>query len=296
VAAGPAAPPAQAPYEGPLVDSHGHLDADSGADGDTLIAVYDATGVRGGWVFGVPWTRAATATARYPERLVPFLGEEYRDTLAIGSIYRDAAGIDALLGERAVRGIGEMILRHSAFRLGPAGGNASGPASEVPADDPALLAVYAAAGRRGVPVVVHQEAGYAAELERALAASPDTLFVWSHAGHGQAAMLQPLLARYPNLHVDLAARTPWIGAGTVLTDGDGALRPEWAGLIAEYPDRFLIGFDLFVPAHFRLPYVGDTVRYYRRLLGQLDPATVEAVAYRNADRLAPPLIVPASER
>jgi hypothetical protein len=73
----------------------------------------------------------------------------------------------------------------------------------------------------------------------------------------------------------------------VLTEGDGTLRPEWAALLAEYPDRLLIGFDLFVPAHYRLPYVRDTVGYYRGLLGQLDPAAAEQIAFRNAERLAP---------
>jgi predicted TIM-barrel fold metal-dependent hydrolase len=158
---------------------------------------------------------------------------------------------------------------------------------DVPADHPLLLEAYGVAGRYGVPVVVHQEATYAEELERAVARTPGTTFVWAHAGHGPAATLRSLLGRYPNLYADLAARTPWLGPGTVLTDGDGALRPEWAALLAEFPDRLLVGFDLFVPAHYRLPYLRDTVGYYRGLLGQLDPAAAEQIAFRNADRLAP---------
>ena len=71
------------------------------------------------------------------------------------------------------------------------------------------------------------------------------------------------------------------------TEGDGTLRSEWAALLAEYPDRLLVGFDLFVPAHYRLPYVRDTVGYYRGLLGQLDVAAAEQIAFRNAERLAP---------
>jgi hypothetical protein len=289
-AAAPASPVARAAsrdYSGPLVDAHAHLEGDSGVSAEGLLGLYDETGVRAAWLFGSPWSVAAEAARRYPARFVPFLAEGYTATLAEGSAYRDAGRLEALLGDGTVRGLGEIILRHSAFRLGPAGGGYAAPAVDVPADHPVLLEAYAVADRYRVPVVVHQEAAYVAELERALAAAPGTTFVWAHAGHGPAATLRSLLGRYPNLYADLAARTPWLGPGTVITDGDGTLRAEWAALLAEYPDRLLIGFDLFVPAHYRLPYVRDTVGYYRGLLGQLDPAAAEQIAFRNADRLAP---------
>jgi len=277
----------QQPYTGPLVDAHAHLEAESGVTAEALLALYDETGVRGAWLFGFPWSVAADAARSHPERLVPFLAEGYATTLGPESAYRDSTGLESLLASRAVRGLGEVILRHSAFRLGPSGGGYSAPATDVPADHPLLVEAYQLAGRQGVPVVVHQEAAYVAELERALRAAPDTTFVWAHAGHGPASTLRPLLVRYPNLYADLSARTPWIGARTVLTDPSGELWAEWRDLLAQYPDRFLVGFDLFVPAHYRLAYVRDTVQYYRGLLGRLDPAAAEAVGYRNAERLAP---------
>src|SRR5439155_762421 len=106
----------------------------------------------------------------------------------------------------------------------------------VRSDHPLLLEAYGVAGRYGVPVVVHQEAAYVAELERALVMTPGTTFVWAHAGHGPAATLRSLLVRYPNLYADLAARTPWLRPGTVLTDGDGTLRPG-AGRVVGASDR-----------------------------------------------------------
>ena len=275
------------PYRGPLVDAHAHLDAESGVDADTLMALYDQVGVRGAWVFGLPWQVATTAWERHPHRVVPFLSEAYTETLSPHASYRNPAGLQELLGGGYVRGLGEVILRHSSFRLIASVGGGAWPATEVPADHPDLVAAYALAGRHGVPVVVHQEVAYAEELERALRAAPSTTFVWAHAGHGPAAAVRPLLARNPNLYADLSARTPWLGAGTVLTQPDGRLRPEWAALLAEYPDRFLVGLDLFAPGHYRLPYVRDTVEYYRALLGRVDPTTAELVAYRNAERLAP---------
>jgi hypothetical protein len=293
VAATPAQPAAQAPsesatpYQGPIVDTHAHLEASTPVSVDLLLALYDAVGVRGAWVFGVPWSTATSAWERFPERIVPFLAEGYADALGPASSYRNPDGLDELLRGGYVRGLGEMILRHSPFRLSAGVGGGAWPAVNVAADDPTLLGAYTVAGRHGAPVVVHQEAAYAAELERAVQVSPATTFVWAHAGHGTAPTLRPLLARYPNLYADLSARTPWLGPGTVLTHADGSLQPEWAALLAEYPDRFLIGFDLFAVGHYRLAYVQDTAGYYRALLGRLDPATAERIAHGNAERLAP---------
>lgn len=282
VAAQPSAQ--QPPYSGPLVDTHAHLEAESGVTIDTYMALYDQVGVKGGWMMGVPWMLATDAWERYPDRVVPFLAEEYTETVAPQSVYVHHAALEDLLAGGYGRGLGEMILRHAPFQL--AGGYSAG-ATHVPADHPALLPTYALAGKYGVPVVVHQEAAYAEELERALRSAPDTRFVWAHAGHGPAATARALLARHPNLHADLSARTPWLGPGTVITRQDGTLQSDWAALLAEFPDRFTIGLDLFAPQHYRPDYVRNTVEYYRRLLGQLDPAAAEAIAYRNAERLAP---------
>jgi len=272
------------PYPGPLVDTHAHLEAESGVTIETFLALYDQVGVKGGWMMGVPWMLATDAWERYPDRVVPFLAEEYTETVAPQSVYVNQAALEDLLAGGYGRGLGEMILRHAPFQL--AGGYAAG-AVNVPADHPALLPAYTLAGKYGVPVVVHQEAAYAEELERALRGAPGTTFVWAHAGHGPAATARALLTRYPNLYADLSARTPWLGPGTVITRPDGTLQPEWAELLAEFPDRFTIGFDMFAPQHYRPDYVRNTVDYYRRLLGQLDPAAAEAIAYRNAERLAP---------
>ena len=274
----------RAPYAGPIVDTHAHLEAESGVTIDTFLALYDQVGVKGGWMMGLPWMLATDAWERYPDRVVPFLAEEYTETVAPQSVYVNHAALDDLLACGYGRGLGEMILRHSPFRL--AGGYSAG-ATHVPADHPSLLPAYALAGKYGVPVVVHQEAAFADELERALRSAPDTQFVWAHVGHGPAGTARSLLARYPNLHADLSARTPWLGPGTVLTRLDGTLQPEWAALLSEFPDRFTIGLDMFAPQHYRPDHVRNTVQYYRGLLGQLDPTAAEAIAYRNAERLAP---------
>ena len=278
---------AAGPYDGPLVDAHSHLKAGVGVGVDELIGLYDGSGVRGVLLFGEPWPVATDARDRYPSRVVPFLAEGYANAVHPHSSYVNPEGLDQLLAGWFVRGLGEVILRHSPYRLGAVGGYASAPANNVPADHPALIEAYRRAGAYGVPVNVHQEHFFSAELERALRAAPDTTFVWAHAGHGPAHAVRPLLARNPNLMADLSARTPWIGPGTVLLRPNGALDPAWAATLTDFADRFVIGLDLFAPAHYRAGYVNQMVAYYRGLLGQLDPTVADLVGYQNAERIAP---------
>ncbi len=278
---------AAGPYEGPLVDAHSHLKAASGPSPDELIGLYDGAGVRGAVLFGEPWPVASDARDRYPRRIVPFLAEGYANALHPDSSYVNPAGLDQLLAANVVRGLGEVILRHSPYRLGAVGGYASAPANNVPADHPSLVAGYRQAAVWGAPVNVHQEWFYADELERALQAAPETTFVWAHAGHGPASVVGPLLRRNPNLLADLSARTPWIGPGTVLLRPNGALEPAWASTLTDLADRFVIGLDLFAPAHFRADYVNQMVAYYRGLLGQLAPDVAVMIGHGNAERIAP---------
>jgi hypothetical protein len=273
-------------YDGPLVDAHTHLRQSDGPPIETLMSLYDAAGVRGVMLFGEPWPVATAARDRYPNRVVPFLAEGYANALHPDSSYVNPQGLEQLLAGRFVRGLGEVICRHSPYRLGADGGFASAPANDVPADHPALVEAYRQAGRYGAPVNVHQEWFFAAELERALQAAPDTTFVWAHAGHGPAGVVQGVMERNPNLLADLSARTPWIGPGTVLLRPDGSLDPGWWAALHEFPDRFMFGLDLFSPAHYNPGYVTRMVDYNRGLLGQLGPEVAEMIAYRNAERIS----------
>lgn len=281
------APAAAARYAGRLIDAHCHLTADDPLDASGLVRLLEAASVDGCWLFAHPWSLGTDAWLAHPERIVPFLAEPYADAVADWSSYVNHEWLAWLLAGGYVRGLGEVILRHSPFRLGAAGGYASAPANHVPADDPRLIAAYRIAGRFGAPVTVHQEWWYHAELGRALEAAPETSFVWAHAGHGPPDLVGELLARYPNLHADLSARTPWIGPGTVLLGPDGALNGRWRAVLERFPERFLVGLDLFAPAHYRADYVAALSEYERGLLGQLPLDVAEQIAYRNAERLAP---------
>lgn len=278
---------AAGPYAGRLVDAHAHLAAERGPEPAGLLALYDEVGVAGALLFGEPWPVATAARDLAPGRIVPLLAEGYANALHPDSSYVNPSGLDGLFAAGVVRGLGEVICRHSPFQLGAAGGYARAPANDVPADHPALLEAYRRAGADGGVVTIHQEWWFADELERAVRAAPGTPFIWAHAGHGDAATARRLLGRNPNLHADLSARSPWLGPGTVLTRPDGSLDPAWAALLRDHADRFLVGLDLFVPAHYDVGYAARMVGYYRSLLGLLPPDVAGLVAAGNAERLAP---------
>jgi hypothetical protein len=65
--------------------------------------------------------------------------------------------------------------------------------------------------------------------------------------------------------------------------GGGRLDPEWAALVARYPDRFMIGTDTWVPSQWtRLPSLMADVRVWLR---QLPADLAQAIAFDNAQRL-----------
>jgi amidohydrolase family protein len=79
----------------------------------------------------------------------------------------------------------------------------------------------------------------AASFERLLAQNPETTFVGAHlGGHAEdLGRIAGLLERYPNFHVDLAARMSELGR-----------QPRAAAtLIRRYPDRVLFGTDIYPP-------------------------------------------------
>jgi hypothetical protein len=275
------------PYAGRFVDAHLHMYEQAGLSAEAVVQTMDAAGVDAGHLFGEPWWIGSDAAGRFPNRLVPYLGEGYATALHPDSSYMNPAGLNQLLGGRVVRGLGEVICRHSPFQLGASGNYVGRPVNNVPADEPRLIEAYRRAAAHGAPVNIHQEAYAAEELDRALRAAPDTTFVWAHVGHGPPVVVRTLMQRNPNLMADLSARSPWLGPGTVLLRADGSLQPEWTATLTEYADRFVVGLDFFAPGHFEFGYATRMAAYYRAMLGQLSPDAARLIGHANADRLLP---------
>jgi predicted TIM-barrel fold metal-dependent hydrolase len=169
----------------------------------------------------------------------------------------------------------------------------------MPFDDPRCLELFRAAGQRRAPVVLHLDVPYLggvyqpkwyggtiANLERALQACPETIFIGHAPGFWReisgdadadvgvypsgtvtpAGKLFAMLERYPNLFADLSA-------GSAL----GALKRDvgiTGELLTRFSDRILFGRD----------YYGDKLHSFLQTL-QLSDAVRDRIYFQNAQRL-----------
>ncbi|MCK0536590.1 amidohydrolase family protein [Alcanivorax quisquiliarum] len=189
------------------------------------------------------------------------------------------------------KGIGEILTRHDDLTALTKG--------ETPrANHPALDAVYELAAERSLPVILHsnltskreREPIYRQELKEALAAHPQTRFIWAHAGtsaeihryQGKIKNLDTivgeLLAAHDNLYIDLS----WTVLEPYLLE-EGVPTPRWLALVEQYPDRFMIGTDLVG----RFGNLGKNIQGFDRFLDALPQEVADKVARTNLLALLP---------
>jgi len=263
---------AGAEYTGPLIDAHAHLpnakaiDAYVQAMKRNNVGKVLLLGVGGVQKDDPAWI--AAAARKYPDRVLAAL------PLPDPTDGSTAARLDGELAKSSARALGEVHLRQMGRRN-----------IDHNPGDPAFGRILEVAAARGVPVVVHYELtdAAAAALDHALAAHRKATLVLAHAGEGPPARVEGLLARNPNLMVDLSGmhfqRTPALATET------GPLDPAWKALIVKMPDRFLMGIDVWAPRLFEPAMLDRLFVWTRRILGELPPDVAERVAHRNAATL-----------
>jgi predicted TIM-barrel fold metal-dependent hydrolase len=266
-----AACPAAAEYTGPIIDAHSHLpnataiDAYAAAMKRHNVVKVVLLGVGGVQKDDARWI--AAAAGKYPTLVVA--GQPVPEPLSPQAATR----LEAELAKGRARAAGETHVRQVSRKI-----------DRNPADA-AFLQLLEVAGRHNVPVVVHQEldAAATAALEAALKAVPAATIVLAHAGSAAPAALEGLLARHPNLVIDLSGmhfqRTPALATET------GPLDPHWKALIDKRPDRFMIGIDVWAARLFEPAMLDRLMRWTRRILGELSPQAAARVAHTNAAAL-----------
>jgi predicted TIM-barrel fold metal-dependent hydrolase len=261
-----------ADYGGPLIDAHSHLPNSTAID--AYVAAMKRHNVTKVVLLGVGglqkddtiWLTAASK--KYPDRVIA--GLPLPDPTAEAT----ASQLEVQLERGRPRAIGEVHMRQVGRRL-----------IDRDPNNPAFGRILEAAGKVGVPIVIHYELTDAAEtaLDRALAAHRKATVVLAHGGEGPPGRLDRLLMRNANLHVDLSGmhfqRTPALASET------GPLDPGWKALIEKMPDRFLIGVDVWAARLFEPAMLDRLFGWTRRILGELRPDVAERVAHRNAAKL-----------
>jgi predicted TIM-barrel fold metal-dependent hydrolase len=297
------------PYQGPIIDAHGHLGASF--DWKVMVEAMDSNNVTQRTVMaryypGGPQdlpgsdADALRLAERYPGRFVPLVGMQL--PLLTGShkwqspdreVDRLVAETERKLASGRFFGIGEFIVRHWSYSSGPHAEQAN------PIYSTFMRRMSALAARFGVPMVVHME-GYpvlVAEFSRLLAEHPNARFVWAHnCGRSKAPVIRGMLARHPNLFCDLAGMTnvgatgygigwPRMEEFSALIEQDGVLFPDMKALYEEFPDRFMLGMDVAHASGNNPQTYSRRVNRFRDLLGQLKPETARKFAETNAIRV-----------
>ena len=271
IALGLLAPASAADYAGPLIDAHSHVSSATAID--AYVEAMKRHDVRRVILLGVGGVQKddpawiAAAARKYSDRVLPAV--PVPDPMAPDA----GARLEAALARGKAHAIGEIHLRQVSRKI------------DRDPNAPAFAKVLEVAAKHGLPVVVHDELTdrATAALAQALTAHPRTVIVLAHAGEASPARIEPLLARHPNLMVDVSGmhfqRTPALASET------GPLDPAWKALIDKMPGRFVMGIDVWAPRLFEPAMLDRLLKWTRRILGELSPAVAEQVAYRNAVRL-----------
>jgi predicted TIM-barrel fold metal-dependent hydrolase len=181
--------------------------------------------------------------------------------------------------------VGELLLRHDDLTNLTYGEPAR-------AGHPALDPVLDLCAQRDWPVSVHQDSSsagrwdefeYLDEFRGMLDRHLGTTVVWCHAGASRrvkpgehVSMVRDMLSTYRRLHLDLS----WAVYDELVTR-EGRVDPAWVELVGDFPDRFVIGSDVF-GAFDELPAKLDR---FEQLLDELSGRDAECVRHENAERL-----------
>jgi hypothetical protein len=310
------------PYDGPLIDTHAHLNPPSARRGSTQADITAAiTAARVNRIVlapapneGVFRNPQPTQTERLAlvrtsaGRVLRLCGSEYltdwmSDNAGRGGAVSSrtlVAKVEQLRGDLKTGtcvGVGEIGL----FHFDTAGGQ---PVVRLPAAYPPLVAIAQVAAAAGLPMDIHAEPfepngtiSHHAEIYGTLGVlfrdAPGLKLIYSHGGMTNPHNARALLEALPGLMMNLrfAPREPWKHLDPIVNEA-GRLYADWAELLKQMPDRFLIGSDFLFGWNPRpTEDYARLINVTRRILGGLPPEVARRIASVNAQRLfgfAPP--------
>jgi hypothetical protein len=242
----------------PIFDAHIHYshDAVQYLPPDKALALLREAGLRRAMVSSSDDDGTQKLHALAPELIIPSL-RPYRKRGDVGTWVRDPAIVEYLEARLATykyRALGEFHVYGA------------------DADLPVVKRAVALAKQHGLFLHAHSDAE---AIHRLFAQDPEARILWAHSGFAHPDALRPILQKYPKLWCDLAFRHDH-AAGNQLD-------PAWKALFEEFPDRFMLGTDTFVPERWHV--IGETATFSRGWLASLPQPLAEKIAWRNGDAL-----------
>ncbi len=259
-------------YDGPIFDAHLHYNVEAAAPYPVadVYARFQRAGVRAALVNSRTnaGTKALAAAREQASRagvtIVPFV-RLYRDRADYTGWPTDPTIVDLVNVELAAgtavgpyRGLGEFHLYESAQ-----------------ADGPTARTLMRLAAARDLVVLAHVDD---VAVEKLYAHAPTAKMIWAHTGIGGPPIerVRALLQRHPTLLGELSFRPG-------LTDGNGGLSAPWRALLAEMPQRFVVGSDTWVNERWE-SYEG-IIGEARRWLADLPEPAARRIGWENAATL-----------
>jgi predicted TIM-barrel fold metal-dependent hydrolase len=242
----------------PIVDAHVHYshDAWTVVPPKDAVAILRKAGLKRALVSSSNDEGTQKLLAEAPDLIVPEL-RPYRLRGDASSWVRDDA-IVAYVEERLKRyryvAIGEFHLFGADAEL------------------PVPRRIVELARQYGLMLHAHSDAD---AIERLFRQYPGAKILWAHSGFEQPGRVREMLRKHPTLWADLAFRSDQ-GSG-------GKVTPEWREAFLEFPDRFMVGTDTFVPE--RWHYVPEHAAYSRSWLADLPADVAEKIAWKNGEAL-----------
>jgi hypothetical protein len=240
----------------PLVDAHIHYSHDAWeiVPPQQAAELLRKSGVKRALVSSSNDEGTQKLVAEAPDIVIPEL-RPYRSRADTAGWVRDN-GIISYLEERLQRHVYVAI---GEFHLYGAD-----------ADLPVPRRMVALARKHDLMLHAHSDAD---AIDRLFAQWPQARILWAHAGFERPEKVREMLRKYQNLWADLAFRSDH-GAG-------GKPPPEWRAAFLEFPDRFMVGTDTYVPE--RWHYVPEHSAWSRAWLSDLPPEVAERIAWKNGE-------------
>jgi hypothetical protein len=242
----------------PIFDAHIHYshDAVSVVPPKEAVALLRKAGLKRALVSSSDDEGTQKLRAEAPDLIIPEL-RPYRTRGDVGSWTRD---------EAVLRYVEDLLTRHSYVAIGEF--HLFG----ADADLPIPRRIVQLAKQHGLLLHAHSDAE---AIHRIFQQDPGARVLWAHSGFEPPVKVREMMRKYRNLWADLAFRSDH-GAG-------GKVTPEWREAFLEFPDRFMVGTDTFVPE--RWHYVPENAAFSRGWLGDLPPDVAERIAWKNGEAL-----------
>lgn len=254
LAAAPLAPGAELP----IFDAHLHYSHDAWevVPPQQAAEILRRSGVRRALVSSSNDEGTQKLLAAAPDIVIPEL-RPYRTRADVSTWVRDE-GIVTYLEERLRR---HQYVAIGEFHLYGAD-----------ADLPVPRRMVQLARQYGLMLHAHSDAD---AIERLFRQWPEARILWAHAGFERPEKVREMLRKHRNLWADLAFRSDHAA--------DGKPVPEWRAAFLEFPDRFMVGSDSYVPE--RWYYVPEHAAWSRTWLADLPRDVAERIAWKNGEAL-----------